>query len=392
MSGSRQRTRSEIYVGLMSGTSLDGVDAALVDLRSRPVLLGTAYAAYPSDMKSALLGLQAPSRDELHRASLAGNRLSLLYARAVARLLRKSGLAPRLVRAIGCHGQTVRHLPSSGYTVQLGNPAVLAERTGIPVVADFRSADIAAGGQGAPLVPAFHAEVFRSASVHRAIVNLGGMANVTDLPCRGPINGFDTGPGNVLLDAWIGLSLRRDFDRNGELASRGRPIESLLRHLLADPYFRRRPPKSTGRDHFNLAWLRRFALARHRVEDVQATLAELTARSVAMALAAFCPGTREIYVCGGGASNTDLVRRIAHALPRASVGSTDRLGIHPDWVEAMAFAWLAQRRIKRETGNVPEVTGATRSRVLGAIYAAPPPSPGDEAGRGRRPASRLNRD
>lgn len=369
MSRPRKRAQSEIYVGLMSGTSLDGVDAALVDLRSRPVLLGTAYAAFPRELRSELLVLQSPSGDELHRASLAGIQLSGLYARTVDRLLRKFGIKPRFVRAIGCHGQTVRHVPASGYTIQLGNPAALAERTGIPVVADFRSADLAAGGQGAPLVPAFHAAVFRSARVHRAIVNLGGIANVTDLPNRGPVTGFDTGPGNVLLDAWVGAKLHRDFDRNGTLASRGRPIEPLLGYLLADPYFRRRPPKSTGRDHFNLPWLRRFGLARHGIEDVQATLAELTARSIGLAIARFCHGVREVYLCGGGARNTDLVGRIARALPLTSVGTTASLGIHPDWVEAMAFAWFAQRRIKGRAGNLLEVTGARQLRVLGAIYA-----------------------
>jgi anhydro-N-acetylmuramic acid kinase len=205
--------------------------------------------------------------------------------------------------------------------------------------------------------------------VHRAIVNLGGIANVTDLPRRGPVTGFDTGPGNVLLDGWIRSRLGRDLDRSGALAARGTPIEPLLRHLLADPYFRRPPPKSTGRDHFNLAWLRKSGAARHKPEDVQATLAELTARSVAGAVARFCTGAREVYLCGGGARNSDLVRRIARALPGISVASTLRLGIHPDWVEAMAFAWLAQRRLKGETGNLPEVTGARKARVLGAIYA-----------------------
>lgn len=370
MSRSRQRARSEIYIGLMSGTSLDGVDAALVDLQSRPVLLGTAFAAYPKELRSSLLALQSPSRDELHRASLAGIQLSGLYARTVKRLLRGCRLSPRFVRAIGCHGQTVRHMPASGYTLQLGNPALLVERTGIPVVADFRSADLAAGGQGAPLVPAFHAAVFRSARVHRAIINLGGIANVTDLPPRGPISGFDTGPGNVLLDAWAGLRLRREMDRDGILSSRGRPIEPLLKELLADAYFCRRPPKSTGRDHFNLAWLRGFDLARHKIEDVQATLAELTARSIGMAVNGFCRGTREVYLCGGGVRNADLVGRIERALPAASIYSTIQLGIHPDWVEAMAFAWLAQRRIKSEPGALPEVTGAKQARVLGAIYAA----------------------
>jgi anhydro-N-acetylmuramic acid kinase len=354
----------------MSGTSLDGVDAALVDLRVRPSLLGAVFVPYPKDLKALLMALHQPARDELDRGSLAGVRLSRLYASAVRKLLRKYGVSARAVRAIGCHGQTVRHAPASGYTVQLGNPAWLAELTGISVVADFRSRDIAAGGQGAPLVPAFHAAVFGNARLHRVIVNLGGIANLTDLPRRGPVTGFDTGPGNMLLDAWIGEKFARDFDRGGRIASRGRPVEPLLRKLLADPYFRRLPPKSTGRDRFNLVWLRQFGAARHKAEDVQATLAELTARSIGDAVARFCPGAREVYLCGGGVRNSDLVRRIALALPEATVSSTARLGIHPDWVEAMAFAWLAQRRLKLEPGDIPRVTGANKARVLGAIYAS----------------------
>ena len=371
MSGSRQRLHSEIYIGLMSGTSLDGIDAALVDFRGRPRLLGTLFAPYPRRLKAALLALQVPSRNELHRASLVGIRLSILYAGVVNRLLQRSGVGSYRVRAIGCHGQTVRHAPGFRYTMQLGSPAVLAERAGIPVVADFRSADIAVGGQGAPLVPAFHAAVFRNARVHRVIVNLGGIANLTDLPRRGPVTGFDTGPGNILLDAWVRYRLGRDFDRSGAIASRGQPLESLLDDLLADSYFRRPPPKSTGRDHFNLAWLRRFAVARRRTEDVQATLSELSARTIGRAIARFCPGAREVYLCGGGARNSDLVRRITRALPDGTaVASTAKLGIHPDWVEAIAFAWLAQRRLRNETGSLPEVTGAEKARVLGAIYAA----------------------
>jgi len=354
----------------MSGTSLDGVDAALVDLRSRPLLLGAVFTPYPADLKTALLALHEPSADELHRAFRVGIRLSKLYAAAVGRLLRKCRVGPQSVRAIGCHGQTVRHLPASGYSVQLGNPAWLAERTGIPVVADFRTGDIAAGGQGAPLVPAFHAALFRNSRVHRVIVNLGGIANLTDLPRSGPVTGFDTGPGNVLLDAWIGWRFGRDLDRNGALASRGRVIEPLLKILLGAPYFRRPPPKSTGRDQFNLGWLRRRGVAGHKAEDVQATLAELTARSIGRAVARFCPGAREVYLCGGGAHNRDLVGRIARALPDIEVASTVQLGVHPDWVEAMAFAWLAQRRLRGEAGNLPEVTGARKAQVLGAIYAA----------------------
>jgi anhydro-N-acetylmuramic acid kinase len=354
----------------MSGTSLDGVDSVLVELQSRPILLGAGFLPFPRTLKAVLLAFHETSGNELHRAALAGIELSKLYAKAVDRLLEKHGVNALAVSAIGCHGQTVRHRPGAGYSLQLGNPAWLAERTGIAVVADFRSRDIAAGGQGAPLVPAFHAAVFRDSRRHRVIVNLGGIANLTDLPRKGPVTGFDTGPGNVLLDAWTRERFGVEFDRGGALASRGRPVASLLKRLLADSYFRRSPPKSTGRDRFSFDWLRRFGVARHRAEDVQATLAELTACSVAKAIARHCPGAEEIYLCGGGVRNHDLVMRITRALPGVKIASTERLGIHPDWVEPMAFAWLAQRSLKQQTGNLPEVTGAKRPRVLGAIYAA----------------------
>src|SRR6266571_2763219 len=361
---------SELYIGLMSGTSLDGVDAALVDLGRAPALIAAEFAPYPDAVKTALLAVHEQHEDELHRAAVLGIGLSELYAAAVRRLLENSRVSEKAVRAIGCHGQTVRHRPASGYTLQLGNPAWLAERTGIAVVADFRSRDIAAGGQGAPLVPAFHAAWFRDARRHRVIINLGGIANLTDLPPRGPVTGFDTGPGNVLLDAWTRERFGHDFDRGGALAARGRPVASLLKRLLADPYFHRSPPKSTGREHFSFDWLRRFSVGKHGAEDVQATLAELTACSVARAIAKYCPGAEEVYLCGGGVRNHDLVMRITRELPGMKIASTERLGIHPDWVEAMAFAWLAQRALKGKTGNLPEVTGAKKPRVLGAIYAA----------------------
>ena len=354
----------------MSGTSLDGVDAALLDLGKPGALLGAQFLPYSKTIKTALLALHEPSKGELDRAALIGVELSKLYARAVNRLLNKLGISAKTVRAIGCHGQTVRHRPDSGYTLQLGSPAWLAERTGVTVVADFRSRDIAAGGQGAPLVPAFHSVWFRNLRRHRVIVNLGGMANLTDLPRSGPVTGFDTGPGNVLLDAWTRLHFGRDFDRGGRIAARGKPVARLLKALLADPYFRRPPPKSTGRDRFNPRWLRRFAPGRLDPEDVQATLAEFTARSIGNAVERHCVGAEEVYLCGGGVRNADLVSRIRRAMPGIDIASTERLGIHPDWVEAAAFAWLAQRALKQKPGSIPGVTGAEAERVLGAIYPA----------------------
>jgi len=362
--------RTEVYAGVMSGTSLDGVDAVLVELGRAPTLIGTAFLPFPKKLKAALVTLQEPRKGELDAAARAGNELSHVYAAVIGRLLGKHDLSAQAVRAVGCHGQTVRHRPESGYTLQLCNPARLAEQTGITVVADFRARDIAAGGQGAPLVPAFHAACFRDARRHRVIANLGGIANVTNLPPRGAVTGFDTGPGNILLDAWVREKTGLDFDRGGRYAKRGRPVRSLLEALLGDPYFRRPPPKSTGRDYFNLRWLRHFRPGRHEGSDVQATLAELTARSIRDSISRFCPGTQEVYLCGGGVRNADLVRRISRLLTGVSVATTEQLGIHPDWVEAVAFAWLAQRTLRREAGNLPEVTGATGSRVLGAIYAA----------------------
>jgi anhydro-N-acetylmuramic acid kinase len=354
----------------MSGTSLDGVDAVLLDLGKPGALLGAQFVPYSKTIRNALLALHEPGKGELDRAALIGVELSKLYARTVSRLLNKLGISAKTVRAIGCHGQTVRHRPECGYTLQLGSPAWLAERTGIRVVADFRSRDIAAGGQGAPLVPAFHSARFRSPRRHRVIVNVGGMANLTDLPRSGPVTGFDTGPGNVLLDAWTRRHFGRDFDRGGRIAARGKPVARLLKALLADPYFRRPPPKSTGRDRFNLGWLRRYDTGRLDPEDVQATLAELTARSIGNAVERYCAGAEEVYLCGGGVHNVDLLSRIRRALPGIVVASTDLLGIHPDWVEAAAFAWLAQRALKQEPGSIPRVTGADAERVLGAIYPA----------------------
>lgn len=356
----------------MSGTSLDGVDAALVDLRTSPKLIASRYAPFPEDLRSELLALNAPVPDELQRAARASVQLAEIYAEATLALLKEAGVAPASIAAIGCHGQTVRHVPAEGYTLQLNNPALLAERTGIPVVADFRSRDIAAGGQGAPLVPAFHAACFRHASRTRVVLNIGGIANVTLLPADAslPVLGFDTGPGNLLLDAWAGKHLGTTHDAGGAWAATGKVSAALLATFLADPYFAATPPKSTGRDHFNMVWLLRHAPENHRAEDVQATLAELTARTIADAIARWCPGCMEVHACGGGAHNTDLMARLAAALKDLPLKTTDALDLHPDWVEAVAFAWLARETMEGRPGNLPAVTGARGPRVLGAIYPA----------------------
>ncbi len=362
---------SGLYIGLMSGTSLDGVDAAAVDFSGAyPRLLGTHLLPYPDEIRAQLLALHDSGSDELHRAALLSAQLSRLYAQAVSALITGTGIKPGDVRAIGCHGQTVRHRPELGYTLQLGSPALLAELTAMTVVADFRSRDIAAGGQGAPLVPAFHAALFTHPQKHRAIVNIGGIANLTDLP-EDPakvVSGFDTGPGNLLMDAWAVKHLGKPCDAGGAWAASGRVANALLDAMLADPYFAHPAPKSTGRDHFNLAWLEKHTPAGLASQDIQASLAELTARSIADAVGT--SNAEELWLCGGGVHNHHLVSRIAALLPHCPVDSTAALGLDPDWVEAAAFAWLAKRAIEHQPGNLPAVTGAGAPRVLGAIYPA----------------------
>lgn len=361
----------ELYIGLMSGTSLDGVDAVLAAGRGKHLqLLNSVHLSYPAGLRRRLLALHRPGNDELHRAVVLGNELAALYAAAVRALLARAAVRARAVVAIGCHGQTVRHRPDAGYTLQLVNGALLAELTRISVVCDFRSRDIAAGGEGAPLVPAFHRAMFGSPRGDRTIVNVGGIANVTCLPARGSVTGFDCGPGNCLLDAWILERRRKRYDRNGAWAARGSVIPRLLRKLLAHPFFRRQPPKSTGRDEFNLKWLQRALTGRERAVDVQATLLELTATAIARAVRRHYAGAREVFICGGGARNRALLARLAALLPGKRVATTGALGIAPEHVEALAFAWLARQALNEKPGNLPAVTGARGPRVLGAIYPA----------------------
>jgi anhydro-N-acetylmuramic acid kinase len=386
-SPARQGAASFFYIGLMSGTSLDGIDGVLVDFAHHPPrLLATANATLPPALREQLLALNTPGHNELHNAAQAAYELALLSAQVCQTLRAHAGLRVEQVAAIGSHGQTVRHQPPGRashhpYTLQINQPAVLAEQTGIAVVADFRSRDVAAGGQGAPLVPAFHQALFARSGSSRLVINIGGMANITALAADGQVWGMDTGPGNVLLDLWCHQHTGQWFDANGAWAASGRVQPDLLEHWLNDPYFAQTGIKSTGRDDFHLAWLHnQLAAFGHKAlqpQDVQATLVELTAHTIAQ-----CAQTQQAsawggslptqaWVCGGGARNGYLMSRLQHALgPAVQLGTTDEAGWPGEWMEAAAFAWLAQQCLLGQNGNIPSVTGATGPRVLGAIYPA----------------------
>jgi anhydro-N-acetylmuramic acid kinase len=375
---------SNLYIGIMSGTSLDGVDAVLADFSGeRPHVVKSTYIGFTSALRGALRALQSPGDDEIHRAALAANALVDVYAEAVARLLGETRIDAGTVAAIGVHGQTVRHRPGQGYTWQLNNPARLAESTGIAVVADFRSRDIAAGGQGAPLVPAFHAALFQQPRRHRVVVNIGGIANITNLPpgAEGEgVTGWDTGPGNVLLDAWCERHRGTAYDHDGDWAAQGTADESLLRTLREEPYFAASPPKSTGRDLFDSGWLDARVGSSHAPENVQATLLRLTADTIAADIARHCGGAGEVIVCGGGARNAALMAALGAALSMSSrtpgaadppaVHRSDDFGVPNNEVEALAFAWLARQALRGAPGNLPAVTGARGRRILGAVYPA----------------------
>lgn len=370
-----------LYIGMMSGTSLDGIDAVLAELgpNGETQLCGAVSAPFAPPLRAALLALQTPGDNEIHREHLAANALAIAYAEVVQQLLAKCKRHPSDITAIGAHGQTIRHQAGSNkalaYTHQTLNPALLAELTGIDVIADFRSRDLAAGGHGAPLVPAFHAQQFAS-DKNTAVLNLGGIANLTLLPQKGNVTGFDCGPGNMLMDAWIATYQGKDFDEDGAWAAQGVVNDSLLARMLADPFFTKAPPKSTGRDDFHLQWLEKQLGGNPlKAEDVQATLLQLTVTTVLQAIHLYAPKTELLIVCGGGVRNTALLNSLReqaqvmfkHAL---EIRSSEANGVDPQLVEALAFAWLAWAHKTKRPANLPAVTGASGPRILGACYPA----------------------
>lgn len=365
---------AELYLGLISGTSMDGVDAVLLDCAgTSPRILATHAGAYTAELQHALdtaLQLEDPRLSDLEALDIA---VGEAFANAANALLAQAGVKPDAVTAIGSHGQTIRHEPHAPapYSLQIGDPVTICRRTGIDVVADFRTADIAAGGEGAPLVPAFHHAVFTAAGETRVILNIGGIANITILPEAGstlPVRGFDTGPGNTLMDVWAGRHLSTRMDIDGRWAAGGFVNAQLLDAMLADPYFALSPPKSTGREYFNAAWLAaQTGSGGYSAQDIQATLCELTARSIARDILAHAPTARRVLVCGGGVHNPRLMLRLTASLPDMRVESTADYGVDPDWVEAATFAWLARQHLQGAPGNIPEVTGAHGPVVLGRL-------------------------
>lgn len=367
---------SHLYIGLLSGTSMDAVDSALVELDdSRFRLLTTHRESYPSEIRSALQVLSQSGKDEINQLGQLDRQIGFLFAKTCNELIEKSGYRAADIEAIGSHGQTIRHQPQvkNPFTLQIGDPNVIAEVTGVTTVADFRRRDMAKGGQGAPLTPAFHQFAFRIPSQDRVIINIGGIANLTFLPGdkRAPILGFDCGPGNTLLDNWCSQHLGTAYDKDGHWAKHGRVCDTLLTAMQNDPYFKLPPPKSTGSEYFNLTWLENYlqnCQIQIAPEDVQATLAQFTAWAIVDAVNHFTKSPAEVFLCGGGVYNTDLVARIHKIKGRHIIEMTSQIGLDPQWVEAVAFAWLARQTLHRLPGNLPDVTGAQGNTILGGVY------------------------
>lgn len=366
---------TDYYVGLMSGTSMDGIDAALVSFGDRNVSVHATHTQqYPQELKAALLtAIREPLDVPLDPSRDLDRRVGECFRDAARAVIESSRVDPADIVAIGSHGQTLRHQPNAAkpFSLQIGNAEIIAGGNRITTVSNFRQADLAAGGQGAPLVPPFHHWLFGTTESDRVVVNIGGIANITILRADGgDVVGFDTGPGNGLMDAWIGHHLGKPYDQNGQWSASAAVIQPLLEQFLDDPYFELHPPKSTGFEYFNFRWLQGFNVDRLDAAEVQATLCELSAASIAEAIAKYAATTREVFVCGGGAHNDELIRRLSRNMPGAEVSSTATVGLDPDWVESVAFAWLAMRTMRGETGNLPSVTGASHKVVLGDIHSA----------------------
>lgn len=364
---------AEFYIGLMSGTSMDGIDAVLTSFGGSAVkILATHSEPYPHSLRASLraairlpMDRQADASGQLHR------QVGEHFRDAALAVIANSATDKSLIRAIGSHGQTLRHQPDAArpFSLQIGDANIIARDTGITTVANFRQADIDAGGQGAPLTPPFHDFLFRSTDKNRIVLNIGGIANITVLPSgESPLTGFDTGPGNNLMDNWTREHRGHAYDELGQWAAAGKVIEPLLSGFLGDAYFQRPPPKSTGFELFNRNWLCQFGVDQYQAVDVQSTLCELTVATIATAIYAYADKTDEVFVCGGGVHNSELMRRLQQRLKGTAIASTRAAGLDPDWVEAVAFAWLAMRTINGQTGNLPSVTGASHKVVLGAIH------------------------
>lgn len=367
--------KADIYIGVMSGTSLDGIDVAAVRIDEKLSFIKAQCFTIPEKVRQDILGLTQPADNEIEKLGRLDIELGHLFADSINQFLQSAPFDTRQIVAVGCHGQTVRHRPEAGFTLQIGDPNTIAETTKLTVTADFRRRDIAAGGQGAPLVPAFHNNVFRSADKNRIILNIGGMSNITLLPADNSkaVTGYDTGPGNILLDAWINKDCGASYDKAGQWAASGQVNQELLQQLLSLPFFTEAPPKSTGREQFHLDWLEQVIHNSHQhvsAVDIQATLLELTAQSIAAAINAENLTKPELYICGGGVHNNVLTARLSSLVKHSHIGTTEELGLHPDWVEAAAFGWLAHQTIKHLPGNLPSVTGAAQERILGGIYQA----------------------
>ncbi len=369
-----------IYLGLMSGTSIDSIDVAAVEFtHDIPQVLGSHSHPIPEKLREQILNLCLPGKDSVQLYCETDNQLGELFSEAALRLIDSLNIQPNQIAAIGSHGQTIRHLPPSsgtntekaGYSLQISDPNIIAARTGCTVVADFRRADMALGGHGAPLVPAFHQRLFSHPEKNRVIVNIGGIANITVLAANGDCSGYDTGPGNILMDSWCQRHLGTAFDNNGDWGNSGTVDNQLLSQLKSHSFFAQSAPKSTGREEFNQRWLEE-QLAGHDLpaEDIQATLMQLTAEGIADQIKHLDLPISEVFVCGGGVLNGALMQRLAKAIPESTVRSTSELGLDPNWVEACAFAWLAKQRLEGKPGNLPSVTGASKEAILGGIYLA----------------------